>query len=212
MIDDLVTLGTSEPYRLFTSRAEYRLRLRSDNADLRLTELGYKISAVSSQRYLTLNRKKEEISTLTNILKKTVIPSVQLTQHGIHVSQDGIKRSAFDLLSNPNINMNVLSKICNHVKNYHTSTTQQVEIEAKYSPYFIKQEIDIKSFIAEENTRIPHDIEFSQIHGLSTEIQEKLQYMKPPSIGSARRIPGVTPVAITNILFYLRYHKPKKIS
>ncbi|QLK50725.1 tRNA uridine-5-carboxymethylaminomethyl(34) synthesis enzyme MnmG [Ehrlichia ruminantium] len=211
MIDDLVTLGTSEPYRLFTSRAEYRLRLRSDNADLRLTELGYKISAVSYQRYLTLNRKKEEVTQLTNILKETVILPSQLSQHGVCISQDGRKRSAFDLLSNPNINMNILSKIFNQIKNYHASTIQQVEIEAKYAPYFIKQELDIQSFIAEENTHIPHDIEFSQIHGLSTEIQEKLQYMKPPSIGSARRIPGVTPAAITNILFYLRYHKNKKI-
>ncbi|QGR02706.1 tRNA uridine-5-carboxymethylaminomethyl(34) synthesis enzyme MnmG [Ehrlichia ruminantium] len=212
MIDDLVTLGTSEPYRLFTSRAEYRLRLRSDNADLRLTELGYKISAVSPKRYLTLNRKKEQIDTLTNILKETVVSPTQLIHYDIYVSQDGTKRSAFDLLSHQNINMEVLSRICSSIKSYDKSITQQVEIEAKYTPYFIKQEIDIKSFIEEENTHIPCDIEFSKIHGLSTEIQEKLQYMKPPSIGSARRIPGVTPAAITNILLYLRYYKNKKIS
>ena len=212
MIDDLVTLGTSEPYRLFTSRAEYRLRLRSDNADLRLTELGYKISAVSSKRYCALKNKQHDIESLTNILKNIITTPTQLAAYDIPVSQDGVKRSIFDLLSHPNINIEIVSKICDAIKKFSKTVVSQVEIEGKYAPYFIRQDADIQDFIEEENTHIPSDIEFSQIHGLSTEIQEKLTYIKPHSIGSARRIPGVTPAAITSILIYLRYHKNKKIS
>ncbi|AHC39420.1 tRNA uridine-5-carboxymethylaminomethyl(34) synthesis enzyme MnmG [Ehrlichia muris] len=212
MIDDLVTLGTSEPYRLFTSRAEYRLRLRSDNADLRLTELGYKISVVSSKRHSVLKNKKQEIEALTNILKNIVTTPTQLARHNISISQDGVRRSIFDLLSHPNINIEVISKMCNVIKEFNKDIAEQVEIEAKYSPYFRRQDADIKAFIEEENTHIPSNIDFSQIYGLSKEIQEKLEYVKPPSIGSARRIPGVTPAAITNILIYLRCYKSKKIS
>ncbi|ABD44851.1 tRNA uridine 5-carboxymethylaminomethyl modification enzyme GidA [Ehrlichia chaffeensis str. Heartland] len=212
MIDDLVTLGTSEPYRLFTSRAEYRLRLRSDNADLRLTELGYQISVVSSKRYTILKNKKQEIITLTNILKNIITTPTQLARHNIPISQDGVRRSIFDLLGHPNINMEIVSRICNTVKEFNKNVAEQVAIEAKYAPYFDRQDADIKAFLEEENTHIPHNIEFSQIHGLSKEIQEKLEYIKPLSIGSARRIPGITPAAITNILIYLRYYKSKKTS
>lgn len=204
MIDDLVTLGTSEPYRLFTSRAEYRLSLRSDNADKRLTEMGYFSSLVSKERFLAYAQKKSEMSSLTNVLKGMSATPNQLAQYGIVISQNGEHKSAYDLLSYPNVGMSGLFKIWPSLQKFSDTALEMVEIEGKYAPYLKRQEADIKSFLEEEHLSIPADIEYANVYGLSKELQEKLQFTKPFSIGAARRIPGMTPAAIANILIHLR--------
>ncbi|UQD54103.1 tRNA uridine-5-carboxymethylaminomethyl(34) synthesis enzyme MnmG [Anaplasma phagocytophilum] len=204
MIDDLVTLGTSEPYRLFTSRAEYRLTLRSDNADMRLTEIGRAHSLVSQERFDRLSQKKQEMHALLNALKGIVATPNDIAEYDIAIAQNGEKKNAFELLSHPNINMEVLLKIWPSLRSFSAGTLALMEIEGKYAPYLKRQEADIKSFLEEENLSIPKDILYSDVYGLSKEAQEKLQAVKPFSIGAARRIPGITPAAIANILIHLR--------
>ena len=204
MIDDLVTLGTSEPYRLFTSRAEYRLSLRSDNADMRLTEFGYCCSLVSKGRFQAYSRKKDEMTSLANVLKGINTTPNRLAEFGITVSQNGELKSAYDLLSYPNVGMSGLLKIWPSLQKFSNTALAMVEIEGKYAPYLKRQEADIKSFLEEEHLSIPVDIEYANVYGLSRELQEKLQFTRPFSIGAARRIPGMTPAAIANILIHLR--------
>ena len=204
MIDDLVTLGTSEPYRLFTSRAEYRLTLRSDNADRRLTEMGYNNSLVSVQRYDNFSKRLQEVRDLLGTMEKLVATPNELSKHNISISLNGEKKSAFDLLGHVDVNIGTLLKIWPSLYTFSTKALSAIEIEGRYSPYLKRQEADIKSFLEEENLLIPEDIEYSSVHGLSSEAQEKLQNTRPFSVGAARRIPGITPAAVANILIHIR--------
>ena len=207
MIDDLVIVGTNdEPYRLFTSRAEYRLTLRSDNADRRLTEKGYRVGLVSEDRFNLLKEKEKEIEKLKYILQKHIITPDQLQKNNIKIAQDGVKRNYLELLSYPDINLSILEKISHQKFNVTMDISEQVEIEAKYKPYLTRQEADIKLFSKEENIRIPDDINYFDLNGLSAEVKEKLDYIMPKTIGAAKRIPGITPAAIACILVYLRYN------
>ncbi|MGL9733023.1 MAG: tRNA uridine-5-carboxymethylaminomethyl(34) synthesis enzyme MnmG [Wolbachia sp.] len=231
MIDDLVTKGVIEPYRLFTSRAEYRLTIRSDNADRRLTQKGYDISLVSYERYCILQNKLKSIKQLEGKLKNLKITPEQLRFYGIKISYDGIKKTALDLLSYPNINWNKLQEIWTELNNVtlwsdtrmdianigsssviqvlDTKIHEIIEIEAKYKPYLIKQEADMKFLLEETNTQIPINFNYSQIKGLSSEVIEKLETIKPATIGVAKQIQGITPAAIVSILVYLRNEKIK---
>ncbi len=204
MIDDLVTLGTSEPYRLFTSRAEYRLRLRSDNADMRLTEMGYNAGLVSERRFGVLYNKKQEMDRLVEELHRTSITPHTLSKCGIFISQNGEKKTAFELLGHPSITMDILIQLWPSLNSFSRAALAAVGIEGKYAPYLQRQAADIQSFLEEENASIPADIRYSEVHGLSKEAQEKLQRAQPFSIGAARRIPGITPAAIANIIIHLR--------
>ncbi|WP_341812295.1 tRNA uridine-5-carboxymethylaminomethyl(34) synthesis enzyme MnmG [Wolbachia endosymbiont (group A) of Conops quadrifasciatus] len=254
MIDDLVTKGVIEPYRLFTSRAEYRLAIRSDNADRRLTQKGYDISLVSHERYSVLQNKLKSIKQLEEKLGSLTITPEQLRSYGIKISYDGIRKTALDLLSYPNIDWNKLQEIwpelssitrCitdtgsssvisghSHIIPVRDTRIQEkssvtrwndaamgsitkneiceaVEIEAKYKPYLIRQEADMKFLREEINTQIPIDFNYSQVKGLSSEVIEKLQTIKPATIGIAKQIQGITPAAIVSILVYLRNKKTK---
>ncbi|MEH0831780.1 tRNA uridine-5-carboxymethylaminomethyl(34) synthesis enzyme MnmG [Anaplasma bovis] len=204
MIDDLVTLGTTEPYRLFTSRAEYRLKLRSDNADMRLTEMGYRNSVVSSHRWDALMSKKREMNLLLEALKKLTSTPNELAARNVAVSMNGERKNGFELLSHPNIDMSILRKIWPHLGEFSAASLSAVEIEGKYAPYLERQNSDIKSFLEEENVSIPEDLQYTDVFGLSKEAQEKLQAARPFSVGAARRIPGITPAAIANVLIHLR--------
>ncbi|MDN5248126.1 MAG: tRNA uridine-5-carboxymethylaminomethyl(34) synthesis enzyme MnmG [Wolbachia endosymbiont of Tyrophagus putrescentiae] len=204
MIDDLVTKGVSEPYRLFTSRAEYRLSIRADNADRRLTQKGYDISLVSHERYSILKDKLKSIEQLEEKLASLIITPEQLAYYGIKISYDGIKRTALDLLSYPNISLDKLEKIWPELNVVKGESREIVETEAKYRPYLVRQEADIKFLQEEANTRIPIDFDYSQIKGLSSEVIEKLQTTKPSTIGIAKQIQGITPAAIVSILIYLK--------
>nr|CAH7715556.1 unnamed protein product [Callosobruchus chinensis] len=215
MIDDLVTKGIAEPYRLFTSRAEYRLAIRSDNADRRLTQKGYDISLVSHERYSVLQGKLKSIKQLKEKLESLTITPEQLRSYGIKISYDGIRKTALDLLGYPNIDWNKLREIWLEL-NMDSSVSiakneiyEAVAIEAKYKPYLVRQEADMKFLQEEVNTQIPTNFNYSQIKGLSTEVIEKLQSIKPATIGIAKQIQGITPAAIVSILVYLRNKKTK---
>ena len=204
MIDDLVLNGTKEPYRMFTSRSEYRLSLRADNADLRLTARGYEVGCVSLQR---LSRMQEKISTIKltkDFLSEKKFSPNQLASFGLNLTMDGVRKSIYDLMSYPKVDLILLGEIMPEFNDINQQIIEQVLVEAKYSYYLSKQEADIKLFRRDENLLISRELDFSLIGSLSIEVTEKLNKIKPANIGEASRIPGVTPAAITAILIYLK--------
>ena len=206
LIDDLVTKGTDEPYRMFTSRAEYRLLLRENNADLRLTPLGRKIGLVDDERWNLYLEKKEKFDYLLNFLKTTkVTPSFInsfLEKIGSSPLNKGV--SLFELLRRPELSIIQLSEIIPELKNVPLDVLTEVETEAKYSGYIEKQKKEVERFKKLEKMKLPEDLDYSQIPGLSNEVVEKLNKIKPVSIGQAMRIPGITPSAISAIQVYLK--------
>ncbi|WP_339046223.1 tRNA uridine-5-carboxymethylaminomethyl(34) synthesis enzyme MnmG [Candidatus Mesenet endosymbiont of Agriotes lineatus] len=203
MIDDLVTLGTEEPYRLFTSRAEYRLTIRSDNADIRLTQKGYDISSVSQKRYAVLQDKLALINRLTDTLENLKISYFDLLPF---TAKDGTKKTALELLGYTDMNFDKLQKIWPELEHFSREVRAQIEIEAKYKPYLARQEEDLRFLKEEENTKIPDDFDYSKVKGLSNEVYEKLQAVRPATLGAAKNISGITPVAIISILIFLRHN------
>ena len=205
MIDDLTLKGVTEPYRMFTSRAEYRLLLRADNADLRLTETGYNLGLVGSNRFKKYSDKKENLDNLNNIVKNQYVTPNALSKIGIQINQDGKKRSAFDLLAYPNIDMDKIDKIFGlNLKQYSREILDQISNEAHYKGYIKKQETEIISLTKEEKVEIPININYGLIPSLSTEIVEKLTKIKPKNLSQASRIDGVTPAALSVILSYIK--------
>ncbi len=203
MIDDLVLNGTQEPYRMFTSRSEYRLSLRADNADIRLTEYGYKIGCVSTARFVATQRKINSIAQAKALLTTSKFTPNQLKQHDLNLTQDGVWRSAYELMSYPNVDIALINKILPETRNFSQQIVAYVLVEAKYSTYLAKQAADIKLFKKNEGIKISCNFDFLQIGSLSIEAVEKLTKIKPANIGEASRIPGITPAAITAILVYL---------
>ncbi|MDB2414422.1 tRNA uridine-5-carboxymethylaminomethyl(34) synthesis enzyme MnmG [Rickettsiales bacterium] len=205
MIDDLITLGTSEPYRMFTSRAEYRLSLRADNADLRLTERGAEFGIVSDERLEKVLQKKDSINSWKEKLQRySLIPS-QANKLGIKMSQDGVKRTALDLLSYDEVNFTSLEKIWPDINSIDKEVSQQIEINQLYKSFLEKQKTEIDSFKKDESIKIPSDIDYnSTAISLSNEVRAKLSQARPVTLGAAGRIPGITPAAIAAILVYIR--------
>lgn len=204
MIDDLVLNGTKEPYRMFTSRSEYRLSLRADNADLRLTERGYNIGCVSIQRFNRMQEKISAIVTVKDFLSEKKFSPNQLATFGFNLTMDGVKKSIYDLMSYPKVDLVLLGEIMPEINDINQQIIEQVLVEAKYSYYISKQENDIKLFKRDESILIPGDLDFSLVGSLSIEVKEKLNKIKPANIGEASRIPGITPAAITAIFIYLK--------
>ena len=206
LVDDLITLGTQEPYRMFTSRAEYRLILREDNADLRLTEKGRELGLVSDIRWAAFCEKREAIEREEQRLKATwVRPS---TPQGDAIAERfgtplAHEYNLHNLLARPEIEYNALMDVCgNAVEN--PQVAEQVEIRIKYAGYIARQQDEIERLRASENTPLPDDLDYSQIGGLSREIQIKLSAARPQTLGQASRIPGVTPAAVSLLLVYLK--------
>ena len=206
LVDDLITMGTKEPYRMFTSRAEYRLILREDNADLRLTEKGRELGLVDDERWAAFSAKKEAIELETQRLKSTWIqPNTEEAQviNGLSKSPISREYSLMDLLKRPEIKYADVG----HLKGEPAPDPQvaeQVEISAKYEGYITRQLEEIEQMRRYENTILPTDIDYSQVGGLSNEILQKLSEIKPTTLGTASRIQGVTPAALSQLLIYLK--------
>jgi tRNA uridine 5-carboxymethylaminomethyl modification enzyme len=205
MIDDLTLKGVTEPYRMFTSRAEYRLLLRADNADLRLTEVGYNLGLVEVGRYEKYSAKKIELEKVNKIVKNQYVTPNALSKIGVQINQDGKKRSAFDLLAYPNIDIEKIDEIFDlNLKQYSNEILDQITTEAHYKGYLKKQESEIISLTKEEKVEIPTNLNYELIPSLSTEIVEKLTKIKPKNLSQASRIDGVTPAALSVILSYIK--------
>ena len=213
MIDDLISRGAPEPYRMFTSRAEYRLTLRADNADQRLTDRGMSIGCIGSARQEVWTAKKNALAVARTRLMDLKKTPNELAMHDISVNMDGVRRSAFDLIRMPNIGWADILRIWPELSDIRADILEQIEIDSTYSGYTDRQEIDIAAFRRDEALQLPADLNYSEIGSLSTEIRQKLTEAKPVTLGAASRIPGVTPAAIIALLRYIK-KKPdgKKIA
>jgi tRNA uridine 5-carboxymethylaminomethyl modification enzyme len=209
MIDDLITKGVSEPYRMFTSRAEYRLSLRADNADQRLTALGIKINLIKKIREQSFLDKKTKLTTIHNSLRSQLITPNAAAKYSVKIAMDGIKRTGIEVLSLKGVTLNKLRKIWDNIPQYDKYIDQQVEIDAHYAGYMKKQTHDIESFKKDEAISLPADIDYDNFSGLSNEIKSKLKLIKPKTLGQALRIDGVTPAAAIILLAFVKKSRYK---
>ncbi len=209
LIDDLVTKGTDEPYRMFTSRAEYRLLLREDNADLRLTPLGRKLGLVDDERWSLYLEKKESFERLLSFLKETKVTPSFINSFLEKIGSSPLEHSVklYDLLRRPEVSIAELSELIPELKKASSDVLSEVETEVKYSGYIERQMREVERFRRLEKMRLPEYLDYSVISGLSNEVVEKLNRVKPVSIGQAMRIPGITPAAISAIQVYLKKKK-----
>jgi tRNA uridine 5-carboxymethylaminomethyl modification enzyme len=204
MIDDLVLHGAPEPYRMFTSRSEYRLSLRVDNADQRLTEKAIKIGAASPERIRRFNDKREKLVGGRRILNGLNITPSQVKNYNILITQDGVRKTAFDLLGLKGVDFTKLIEIWPEIGNIDLSIRKLLSVEATYSPYLERQNSDIKLFKQQEGLTIPEDIDYTAIKSLSNEVKDKFGAIKPLTVGAASRIPGITPAAITALIVHIK--------
>ena len=210
MIDDLVTLGTAEPYRMFTSRAEYRLALRPDNADLRLTEKGLALGCVGSERARKFKDKAARLGSARAALAARRLTPPQAASHGLSVRQDGARRDGNALLAYPDVDCGVLARIWPEMAPIAPEIAEQLEIEARYAGYLDRQAAEIAAYRRESAVAVPEALDYGAIGGLSTEAREKLTAARPATLAAAARIPGVTPAALTAVLVHLRRHQIKE--
>jgi len=210
MIDDLVTRGVSEPYRMFTSRAEYRLQLRADNADQRLTDAGIAIGCVGAERAGLHRRKMSALNDAREFAKAVSVTPKQAEGHGLSLNRDGQRRTAFELLSYPYVTVSDLTKIWPRFGELAPKVAEQLEIDAKYDVYLSRQAADIAAYRRDESFELPDDFDYAALSGLSNEMKQKLQAHRPRTIGHASRIDGVTPAALTLLVAHVR--RGKKIS
>jgi len=204
MIDDLVTKGVAEPYRMFTSRAEYRLSLRADNADTRLTQIGINIGLVHAKRTGVYTKKVNKINELSNTLKSLKLSPNEAAKFKIKIAKDGVKRSAYEILSREGVTFNKLRSIWNKIPEASRDEEEQIEISAHYSGYLEKQEADIIAFRKDENLIIPESIDYNKLSGLSNEVKSKFRLIRPKTLGQALRIDGITPAAAYILLSYVK--------
>ena len=209
MIDDLITKGVSEPYRMFTSRAEYRLTLRADNADQRLTELGINLDLVRPERKKIFLEKKKNISSLNNFLESKFLTPNEAKKNGIKIAMDGVKRSCLEVMGQRKVNMAKIRQIFTDIPAFSDLIEKQVVTDAHYMGYLKRQERDIKSFKKDESVIIPENINYKKLSGLSNEVKSKLISIRPKTLGQAIRIDGITPAAIIILLSHIKKLKFK---
>ena len=207
MIDDLTSRGVTEPYRMFTSRAEFRLSLRADNADQRLTGMGIEIGCVGEARRVLFEEKSADLTAGRELLQSISLTPKEAKANGFKVNEDGTRRTAFDLLSFPDITMPALQEALPELQDLSDETARQLSIDALYANYVARQEVDAASLKRDEGWEIPEDFDFDSLQGLSNELKSKLKRAMPKTLGQAGRVDGVTPAALTLILARLRQSK-----
>ncbi|HVK79869.1 MAG TPA: FAD-dependent oxidoreductase, partial [Verrucomicrobiae bacterium] len=210
MIDDLVTRGVTEPYRMFTSRAEYRLSLRADNADQRLTPKGIELGCVGSERTRVFADKMLEIEAARGLAKSLQMTPAQAQARELKVNQDGVRRDVLALLAYPSIDYDQLAAIWPELNSLSRQAREQLEIDAMYSGYLERQALDVAAFKRDEDLRLDPALDYASVGGLSNEVREKLTRAKPVTLGQASRIEGVTPGALTALLAHVKREQRKR--
>jgi tRNA uridine 5-carboxymethylaminomethyl modification enzyme len=200
MIDDLVTRGVAEPYRMFTSRAEYRLRLRADNADQRLTPLGLEVGCVCAVRRAAFQAKSADLGHGRDLLQSLTITPTEAARRGLEINRDGRRRSAFELLAHPGVDLERLAGIWPELGRIAPGVCRQLQVDARYASYLERQEADVAALRRDEAVRIPAGFDFDGVPGLSAEVRQKLNAHRPTTIGQASRMDGMTPAALMLLL------------
>jgi tRNA uridine 5-carboxymethylaminomethyl modification enzyme len=209
MVDDLVTRGVTEPYRMFTSRAEYRLALRADNADQRLTDRGIALGCVGEERARAHRTKMAALQAGRALAQGLTLTPNEAARHGLSLRKDGQRRSAFELLSFPDIAIADLARIWPRLGELDAKTAEQLEIDAKYAVYLDRQAADVESYRRDESLVLPDEIDYTTLPGLSNEVRHKLQAYRPRTLGHAGRLDGITPVALTLLVAHLHRQSGK---
>jgi tRNA uridine 5-carboxymethylaminomethyl modification enzyme len=212
MVDDLVTRGVTEPYRMFTSRAEYRLQLRADNADQRLTAKGMAIGCVGAERAQFHAQKNAALHAARDFAKSVSLTPKEAERHGLSLNKDGQRRTAFELLSYPTVSIADLAKIWPRFGEFAPKIAEQIEIDAKYDVYLSRQAADVAAYRRDESFTLPDDLDYAALPGLSNEVKQKLQAQKPRTIGHAAKIDGLTPAALTLLVAHVRRGRGKPSS
>ncbi len=211
LIDDLTSNGVSEPYRMFTSRAEFRLSLRADNADLRLTELGASYGLIGPARLSRFRMMVDLLTHARELSRSLTLTPDAASKHGLSLNRDGIRRSAYELLAHPGMSLARLAKIWPELGSFSPKITELLEIEAQYAVYLERQGASAVLLRKDEERIIPELMDFSALSGLSNELKQKLKARQPRSIAAAQKIDGMTPAAIALILLALRRHSDTKV-